>query len=525
MTLPASTAEGWWQRQGRTARALDGWRRYALAVGLGALSTAALAPVHALPVLLISFTGLMWLIDGSRSRRAAFFAGWWFAFGSFVTGLYWIAHAMLTDAEKFGWMIPFAVGGLSAFLALFVGPATLAVRLAPVGGTGRVLVLAVAWTAAEWVRGTVLTGFPWNLMGNVWTVVPPVMQLAAVTGAYGLTLMTVAVAASPALLADDGPRRWRPVATAAAVIAAVWLGGAVRLGGTATEMVPDVRLRIVQPNIAQHHKWRPELRAAHLTKLLKLSGGGGGGGAKATNVIIWPETAAPFFVANDPRRRRILSTAIPDGGLLITGAMRVTPPREEFRIWNSVHAVDGTGAVRATYDKFHLVPFGEFQPFRSVLGFAKLTAGSTDFSRGPGPTTLSLPGVPPFSPLICYEVIFPGAVVQSGIRPRWLLNVTNDGWFGISSGPHQHFASARMRAVEEGLPLVRAANTGISAVVDPYGRVVARIGLGSEGVLDSRLPAAASGVTLFGRTGNWIVVALGALLLIVAFTVRRPGST
>ena len=523
MTSVALSANGWWRRTAETMRGLAGWRRYAALFVLGGIAAAAQAPVHAIPVLLVSFTGLVWILDGSRSRWGAFFAGWWFAFGYFVAGLYWIAHAMLVDPEKFAWMIPFAVGGLSAYLAIYTGLATLVLRLSRIDGVGRILALAVFWMAAEWVRGIALTGFPWNLVGNVWAAVPPVMQLAAVTGAYGLSLFTVFVAATPAVLGDEGRDRWRPVAAAAVLVVAVWIGGAIRLDGATTAMVDGVKLRIVQPNISQQQKWRDETRAANLAKLLRLSGAGG---ASDATVVIWPETAAPFFVATDPRRRRVMAAAAPEGGYLITGSMRITPrPERPFRIWNSVHAVDRAAAVRATFDKFHLVPFGEYQPFRAVLGFAKLTPGNVDFSRGPGPRTLTLPDLPPFSPLVCYEVIFPGAVTQSGARPAWLLNVTNDAWFGISSGPYQHFAMAQMRAVEEGVPLVRAANTGISGVVDAYGRVVADLGLGREGVVDSALPAALERPTIFARAGNWIALAIGVLAIIGAFLLRSRRST
>lgn len=524
MTAAAPAAEGWWPRTAGSVESLNAWRRYGLAFVLGAVGVAAQAPVHAIPMLAVSFTGLVWLVDASRSRWSAFLAGWWFAFGYFVAGLYWIAHAMLTDPAKFGWMIPFAVGGLAAYLAIYSGLATLAVHAAGVRGAGRVLILAVAWAAAEWARGHVLTGFPWNLVGNVWTAVPPVMQLAAFIGAYGLSLLTVAAAASPAALADRRPRAWVPVAAAVVLLGASWTAGALRLPEGPAPSAPGVLLRIVQPNISQDHKWRDDRRAANLRKLLALSTAPA---ADRPSHIVWPETAAPFFVATDEPGRRIMAAAVPGDGYIITGAMRTTPRSEQpFRIWNSINAVDGAGAVRATYDKFHLVPFGEFVPLRSVLPVAKLTPGSVDFSRGPGPVTLTLPGTPPFSPLICYEVIFPGAVTAQGPRPAWLLNVTNDAWFGISSGPYQHFASARMRAVEEGLPLARAANTGISAVVDPYGRVVALLGLAHEGSLDSRLPVPLAKPTVYARLGDLTVLMLSLLALAVAALIgMREKST
>ena len=488
--------------------AARGWRAHGLSFLLGALAAAALPPVHAIPVLAISFSALMWQLDGAGRTRTAFARGWWFGFGFFVAGLYWIAHALLTDPARYGWMIPFAVGGLAAVLAVIHGLATVVAHRFARPGIGRILVFAAAWTAAEGLRGALFTGFPWNPIGNVWTISPAMLQLASVTGVYGLGAITIAAAASPAALAGTGRRRWAPVTAASALLIIVYAGGAMRLAGAPTTVVDGVLLRLVQPNIAQHHKWRPELRAAQFTKHLRLSATPS---SRPPTHVIWAETAAPFVVADDANSRRRMAEVVPDGGFLLTGALRTSRSAEgRFQVWNSLLAVDGDARVRAAYDKFHLVPFGEYMPFRSVLGFAKLTAGTTDFSAGPGPRSLRLAGLPPVGPLICYEAIFPGRVVRRDDRPGWLLNITNDAWFGISSGPHQHFASARMRAVEEGLPLVRVANTGISGVIDAYGRVTARLGLGREGVLDAALPVAAN-PTPFARWGNsiaWLVVIL-----------------
>lgn len=249
-------------------------------------------------------------------------------------------------------------------------------------------------------------------------------------------------------------------------------------------------------------------------------------GAALPTHVIWAETAATYFLANKAGPRQAIAAVTPKGGLTLTGAPRTTPKRESvYKVWNSLHGIDEKASIVGTYDKSHLVPFGEYMPLRNVLGLDKLTAGATDFSAGQGPRTLRLKGLPPVSPLICYEVIFPGQVVDPKDRPQWLLNVTNDGWYGVSSGPYQHFAAARLRAVEEGLPLVRVANTGISGVIDGYGRVVAKLGLARKGILDSDLPRAL-GPTPYGRLGNWIV---GLLVLMVAgagflmTTSRREG--
>jgi apolipoprotein N-acyltransferase len=507
---------------------LTGWRR-ALAAGvLGAAATAALPPLHLLPLYVAAFTGLIWLIDSSRSPRAALIVGWWFGLGHFVTGLYWFAHALLTEPEKFGWLIPPAVLGISALLAVFPALAAGAARLAPAGAP-RVFGLALAWAAAEWLRSHMPGGFPWNLVAYGWTVSEPMIQSAALFGSFGLGLVTVLAAAMPSTLARDGrgdgrgARRWLPTAAVAALVAVVWTGGAIRLSGADSGMVDGVRLRIVQPNISQPHKWKTALREELFLRHIEMSVGDGF--ADITHVI-WSETAVPYFIDEDPQRRRLIASVTPLDGVLVTGAVRRTPPGiVPFELWNSLYAIDDSGDVVAIYDKARLVPFGEFVPLRSILPIDKITPGSIDFSAGPGPQTISLPGLPPVSPLICYEAIFPGGVVDPDNRPEWMLNITNDAWFGISSGPYQHFASARMRAVEQGLPLVRAANTGISGVVDAWGRVVALLGLGEKGILDTGLPRAIGTGTIYSEVRDW---PLGGLLvagvLILGWTRRRAAK-
>lgn len=511
-----------------------GWRRRLLAAGLGVTAALALPPLHVLVLLVPAFAGLVWLIDSAARPRAAFAAGWWFGFGYFTAGLYWIAFALLTFPERHGWMIPFAVFGLSALMAVFPGAAALITR-AVVGwaagdrprnaGAGRVLVLAVAWVAMEWVRSWLLTGFPWNLVGTVWVVSDGILQAAAVAGVYGLSLLGVAVAAMPAVIADPGAgaaRRAVPVIVAAAVLGAVWAGGLARLSAAGEETVPGVRLRLVQPNIDQRLKWKPELRWRHIAKQLRMSTAPGD---PPPTHVIWAETAVTYFLADDPKLLRLIGGATPPGGLTIVGAPRATAQGEEpFRIWNSILAVDPRGRVVGAYDKFHLVPFGEYVPFSRFLGFAGIAAGGTGYSPGPGLATHRWPGLPPVGPLICYEVIFPARVVVAGDRPQWLLNLTNDGWYGRTSGPYQHFAAARLRAVEEGLPMVRVANTGISAVVDAYGRVRASLGLGQEGVLDSPLPVPVEGITPYGRLGNWVVLALLAAVLAGGVVLIRENG-
>lgn len=521
----------------RRLAALTGWRRWTVFGILGVLAALALPPLYLLPFLIPAFGGLLWAVEDSPGPGRALADGWWFGFGLSVAGLYWVGFSFFVDAAQYGWMAPFAIAGMAAGMALF--PALAAVSghwllaRSPITALGRVLVFSALWTATEWLRGWVLTGFPWNLIGTVWTVSDAIMQMAAITGVYGLSLLTVIVAAMPAVLAGpiltespESPEsstvpgsRWRAVVLALAGVGVVWAAGAVRLSQASDETVPGVRLRLVQPNIPQALKWKPDLRRGHILKQLAMSRAPAQSGPPPTHVI-WAETAVPYIIDQTPGLAKTLGQAAPPGGLIIVGAPRATRPgTKPSRLWNSLLAFDSEGRLKATYDKFHLVPFGEYVPLRGLLPLGKLTAGRQDFSPGPGNRTLKLDGLPPVSPLICYEVIFPGQVAAID-RPQWLLNLTNDGWFGQTSGPYQHFAAARLRAVEEGLALVRVANTGISGVIDGYGRTINSIGLGREGIIDSDLPAALSARTPFSRLGGWMTGFVLALVFGSGLTMR-----
>lgn len=493
-----------------------GW----LALAAGAALVAALPPLSWLPLLPVglSLAYLVWAAADAAPRpgRRRFFIGWMFGVGHFAAGLYWVSHAFLVDAETYGWMIPFALVGLGAGLGLFTGLAFRLAGRAPAAPLVRWLAFAAAWVGIEWLRGWVLTGFPWNALGTVWSPFPVFAQPAAWIGMYGLSWLTVLAATAPAAgwLGGFGARRGlaRGFGVAASVVAAWGAGGVARLPEEPMPTQPGVALRLVQPNIPQSMKWDPIARRDNLYEQVLLSRAPGW--EKATHVI-WSETAAtwPLDGPDDALMRNLLAPAAPVGGWLLTGAPRQSPQGAPLKIWNSIVALSAEGAIGAVYDKAHLVPFGEYVPFAGILPVAKLTHGRVDFSPGPGVETERLPGTPPYSPLVCYEVIFPGAVADPADRPEWLLNLTNDAWFGLSAGPHQHFAAATLRAVEEGLPLVRAANTGISAVVDPYGRVVARLDLGRRGVLDAPLPRPLP-ATWFAAWGNASALALAVSALV-----------
>jgi apolipoprotein N-acyltransferase len=499
---------------------LAGWRRRLALMALGAIAALALPPVGLVPALFLTLPPMLWALDRAETRKAAFGAGWWWAMGWYSAGFYWLSNALLTDVARFGWMIPFVIFGLSGLVAAFVAIATLATHLTGWRGPGRLFALAAFWTIGEWLRSWVLTGFPWNPIGSVWDSVPAVLQFGSVVGVWGLCLMTALAALAPALL-TAGHGRLVAVLTLGLPLAA-GLGGEIRLIAApdpAQAVVPGQRVRLVQASLSQANKWADGQREANLAEHVALSRQPG---FDALSLVIWPETAVSFFLDLDTLHREQAAAAAPLGGHLITGMPRVTPRGvEPFQVWNSMVAINADARTEATYDKAHLVPFGEYVPLRGLLPIAKITHGGTDFSAGPGPATLEVPGLPPFSPLICYEALFPRQVVApDGPRPHWLLAITNDGWFGQSAGPYQHLAAARLRAIEEGLPLVRAANTGISAVMDPYGRELARIDLGAKGVVDAPLPLAID-PTPYARWGNLIPLALILGSLLFGFLSRR----
>jgi apolipoprotein N-acyltransferase len=513
---PPTTAAGRWLNRFRARPRLT-------ALGLGAFAALTLPPFHLYP-LLLAFAGLLDLLRRTEHRTEAFVLGWCFGFAHFLLGLYWIGIAFFSEAERFGVFAVPAVLLLCAYLACYpaiAGWLTVLHRWeSPIASA---LVLAVAWTAGEAVRGTLFGGFPWNLIGYAFAQSTEVSQLAALTGIYGLSLLALALGGLPVVWLDRSERaRWQPLAAGAAVLATIWVGGAIRLADGVAQPDDAVRLRLVQGNIPQEDKWQREARARAFERHLTLSSQRQG----AVTHVVWPESAAPYPLDQDGVAREMIAQVVPPGGLLLTGGERFDLSRAPPRAWNTLFVLDDTGAIVARYDKRDLVPFGEFLPLRGVLsrfGLEKLTHGSLDFQAGPGRTTITLPGLPPVSPLICYEAIFSGSVVDQDARPDWLLNITNDAWFGHSSGPYQHLAMARMRAIEEGLPLVRSANSGISAVVDSWGRTEAELGLGETGVLDVALPPPLPGGTTFARTGPAIALAPAALLVIGALLldVRR----
>lgn len=481
-----------------------GWQRRGYAFAAGAVSALAMAPFDLWPVLALTLPVLVWLIDGAGSgyagTRAAFFMGWWFGFGFFLAGLYWIGMALLVEADRFAWALPLAVLGIPAGLAIFTGVGTALAHRLWSPGAPRIFAFAAALTLAEWLRSFVLTGFPWNSFGQALAATPALAQSASLFGLWGLTLITLVTLASPALLADPPEtmrRPWLMPAVSAGVLVALAAFGFYRLHTTEVGTVEGVRLRIMQPNLPQDEKFRPAAKQKVLDLYGSISDRATApdrSGLRDITHLIWPESAFPFFLEREPDALARIADLLPPGVVLITGAARAqTSPSGGTAVYNSIRVIGDDGGILGTYDKVHLVPFGEFLPFQSFLeslGFEQLTRVRGGFTPGAQRRPLTVPRMPLAAPLICYEAIFPSAVLPKGERPGLLLNVTNDAWFGYTPGPYQHFAQARLRTIEEGLPLVRAANSGISAVVDPIGRIVRIRELGVDGVVDSTLPNA-----------------------------------
>ncbi len=480
-----------------------GWRRRGIAFGAGALSALAMPPFFAFPLLWVTLPTLVWLIDGAVEKAPsgrisrlgpAFSAGWWFGFGYFLAGLWWVGAAFLIETDEFGWLMPLVVLGLPAMLALFWALGAAFAQLLWSEDWRRVFALAAGLGAAEWTRGHVLSGFPWNALGYALTAGEVLMQSAALFGIYALNVIAIVIFAAPATLVATGGGERRHVALptlAIAALATLGLFGMLRLGQADTATVPATHIRIAQPALTQLQKWDPENKDEVLAEYFRLSSPDAAPLESGT-VLVWPESAFPYPLTQHPGTLAAIAELLPDGTSLVTGAYREEfLPSGEPLYYNAIYVIGDDGTILQAYDKIDLVPLGEFVPGGQMLrrlGLRQLA--DRGFAAGPHRRPLTLPNGATFAPLICYEIIFPGAVLREGPRPDFLLNVTNDGWFGRTTGPHQHFHQARVRSVEEGLPLVRAANTGISAIIDPYGRSLARSRLGEATMIEASLPAA-----------------------------------
>lgn len=508
-----------------------GWQRRFLAVLCGALTALALPPFGWSPVLLLTFPCFVWLLDGALEVdgqengtrfRTGFFLGWLFGFGYFLAGLWWIGAAFLVEADRFAWLLPFAVLAMPAGLAFFTALGVALAALLWSDQFRRILLLAACLTLSDWVRGHVLTGFPWNAFGYGVSGNLALAQTASLFGVYGMTFLVVAISAAPAVLADARPlgQRLRAVSLAAVAFVAAFTFGFVRTW-TADVEYTSLDVRIVQPSIDQKDKWRPELRDEIFQTYLDMTEAPLGGAARVgqSRLVVWPESALPFLLTQEPGALFRIGQALGDNTELVTGAVRLEAGADGPVYFNSVYVVGGDGTVKGIYDKVRLVPFGEYVPFKTLLediGFTNIAGPIEGFEAGYHQRVLSTTEDFSFLPLICYEAIFPGVVAATPDDPSFLLNVTNDAWFGRTPGPYQHFAQARMRAIETGLPLVRAANTGISAVVDGYGAVVDELTVFERGIVDAGLPKQL-GTTIYEIFGD--VPALIISITLVGFAI------
>jgi apolipoprotein N-acyltransferase len=467
---------------------------------------------------LAGFAVLLWLIDradAQRPLRSAFWRGWLTGLSYFSISLWWISEAFMVDAEAHGWQAPFAVALLAGGLALLWGLAATAYKLIAPSSRLRVVVFAAIFAVEEWLRGHILTGLPWNLPGEAWRAGDAISQVASVFGVYGLTLITLAIFASPALLAGPGPvpRRLAGPGMALAALGLIWGLGQWRLDHAATGPEGPV-VRIVQSNVPQAIKWDLKSFTEILDRHTRLTAEPAKG--HRPDIVIWSESAIPAalddYMAPYTWTRAQIESSLEPGQVLVVGAPRSAHTPQGRRDFNSLAVFRRTpeGLDRlGVYDKAHLVPFGEYFPMDRLatwLGLKKLVHVGDGFTAGPPARVTPLAGLPAMAPMICYESLFPGAIADAGSRAAWIVNVSNDAWFGATSGPIQHYNMARYRSIEQGLPMARSTPTGVSAMVDAYGRPVAEIGQGRMGVIDVPLPPAlvAPPYHNWGETPFWI---------------------
>lgn len=473
---------------------------------IGAAAALGQAPWGLWPVTVLALAALIWRVATAPSSRAAAWRALAIGAGHFALALAWITQPFLVEADRYGWMSPFALLLTALGGALFWALPALAAHRLGWNRASRATALALALLVSDWLRGWIFTGLPWALTGHVW-IDTPAGQIAAWLGAPGLSALTLAAALLPVL----GSTR-RNIATgaglSAALIALAWGAGLARL---AQPLPPDRDqiTRLVQPNADQTLKWDPFWAPQFYDRLTALSAlpldpalGDG-----RPDLVVWPETAVPFLL--NEAGPALEDIAAQSGATTLVGIQR-----SDGAAWfNSLAEFTPDARIGAVYDKFHLVPFGEYIPWGDALARFGINAFAAQhgngYSRGPGPQVIEVEGLPPFQPLICYEAIFERHLLR-GQRPEWILQVTNDAWFGTWSGPYQHLAQARLRAIQSGLPLLRAANTGVSAVIDARGGLRATLALNRDGVLDAALPGALQ-PTLWWRWGDLPMLALMAL--------------
>ena len=500
----------------------QGWRAQALAVGAGAFGVLGQAPFHLWPFSLISLVVLVWLLDGAfankRPLRAGAARAFFFAFGQFMAGLYWIGAAFISRGPDYILLMPFALVLLMAGLALIWALAGALVLRFWTKDARRIAVFALGFFAAEWVRGHAFTGFPWNLPGMVWTPGGAISQSASLMGVWGLSLLTLFVFAAPAALVGGVHIRWwqaLPTLAGGGAFLGLFVFGALHLGSAQNEMQENVRLRVVQAKIDQREKWKPENRTTVLDHYLNLSTASP---LDQVSHVIWPEGALPTLLLEDGPALDRISETFKDGPVLLTGITRRERDEAGKTLYrNSLIALsfaNGLPRVETVYDKHHLVPFGEYMPLGglfSAIGIKGLINFDDGFTPGPAPSSMKIDNLPTFSPQICYEIAYSRFTPTGEGRPDWILNVSNDAWFGPTTGPYQHLDHARFRAIEEGVPVVRSVSSGIAGIIDPYGRMVLQLGRNADRAGDANLPKPLP-ITPFRRHGGAILFILAGVI-------------
>lgn len=514
-------------RIGNGVTGLRGWRRMGCAFAAGAVSATGFAPIEFFPALLLGYAVLVLLIDGAdqgdKPMRVAALVGWAFLFGQFFVGWHWIVYPFTIDPENHLWQAPFALLLLTGGVALYGALAGALSSYFWQDGPARVFVLAVMMALVEWLRGHLFTGFPWNLSSYGWAASLAALQSASLVGSYGLSFLTILLGAS---LAEFCAGRWRVPAVMLLVFAGLWGFGVWRLAASPEANVPGVVVRLVQPNVPQREKFARAFMLRNWRRLVELSIALPAKGSPRPTHIVWPEASTGFAVARSAGALDQISLLTMRGQTLLAGSVRVDRGPDGERAWyNSLYLFPAGGGLPSVYDKFHLVPFGEYVPYAATLARIGITQVTTGEGATPGdhPHVLAVPGAPDVTPLICYEVIFPHEVTDPQKRPGWLVNVTDDSWFGPWAGPSQHFLTARVRAIEEGLPIARAANTGISAMIDANGRVRSKLSLNSLGVVDSTLPVALA-PTPYARFGDLLFLMLLVTGALAAFLLSRTTT-
>ncbi len=496
-----------------------------LAGAIGALSM----PPFTTVALAFSFSIYWLLLTGFDRKLHVFSAGFLYGFGYFVASLWWVGNALLVGGNPYLWALPLAVCGLQALLALFPMVAASSQIVLPGRSLSAYLLFIASYSFWEWGRGHFFTGFPWNLAGMAWTNILPMLQSLSIFGIYGLTLVTIFAATVPAFAwkgAASKRVRYGLAAFAVLLLGVMYTGGQIRLETYSTSYNNEVVVQLVTPNIPQADKWEYEHFWNNYKKTvdaIRMTPAENGRVEGKTRLIVLPETAFQYSHFEDPRAVEELQDALrkyPEKTYLLTGLLRKT----EAGYYNSLVGFDSNLEEKFAFNKFHLVPFGEYIPFQKYIPIGPVVAFS-GFQKGDGPDSITLdPYTPSFSPLVCYEVIFPHAVVNPDkIRPQWMVNVTNDAWYGISPGPYQHLGHAVYRAIEEGLPMARSTNTGVTALIDPLGRILTESPLYETHVQESFLPRALPSPTLYAQLGDKPFFILLIFICLLAI-LRRPKT-